>query len=334
MAVSLVTGGAGFIGSHVARACLGRGDEVVVVDDLSGGYEENVPDGARFVVADVTSSDAVDRVFSEHRVDFVYHLAAYAAEGLSHFIRRFNYTNNVIGSMNLVNASVRHDVRCLVFTSSIAVYGAGQVPMTEETSPRPEDPYGIAKYAVELDLAAARRMFGLNSIVFRPHNVYGEGQNIADRYRNVIGIFMNQAMSGRSMSVFGDGEQTRAFTYIDDVAPLIAASVDEPSAYGQTFNIGADTPHTVNRLAEVVAGAFGIALDVVHLDAREEVVHAYSSHERLREVFGARPSTSLEVGVARMAAWARAHGPMEPVRFEGIELRKNLPPSWAEVVEA
>lgn len=333
MAVSLVTGGAGFIGSHVARACLERGDEVVVVDDLSGGYEENVPDGARFVVADVTSAGTVDGLFAEQRFDFVYHLAAYAAEGLSHFIRRFNYTNNVIGTMNLVNASIRQGVRCFVFTSSIAVYGAGQVPMTEDTTPMPEDPYGIAKYAVELDLAAARRMFGLDSIVFRPHNVYGEGQNIADRYRNVIGIFMNQAMSGKPMSVFGDGEQTRAFTYIDDVAPVIASSVDVPAAYGRTFNVGADTPHSVNRLAQVVADTFGVTADVVHLKAREEVVHAYSSHDRVREVFGTRPATSLEEGVARMAAWAKAKGPMEPVRFRGIEVEKNLPPSWADVVE-
>jgi len=333
VAVSLVTGGAGFIGSHVARACLERGDEVVVVDDLSGGYEENVPVGAQFVIADITSVEAVDRVFAGQQFDFVYHLAAYAAEGLSHFIRRFNYTNNVIGTMNLVNASVRQGVRCFVFTSSIAVYGAGQVPMTEDTAPKPEDPYGIAKYAVELDLAAAHRIFGLDSIVFRPHNVYGEGQNIADRYRNVIGIFMNQAMSGAPLSIFGDGEQTRAFTYIDDVAPVIAASVDVPAAYGQTFNIGADTPHTVNRLAQVVANTFGVGSNVVHLKARDEVVHAYSSHDRLRQVFGETPATSLEDGVARMAAWARQRGPMEPARFEGIEVRNNLPPSWADVLE-
>jgi len=334
LAVSLVTGGAGFIGSHVARACVERGDEVVVLDDLSGGYAENVPSGAEFVHADVTSAEAIDRVFAEHEFDVVYHLAAYAAEGLSHFIRRFNYTNNVIGTMNLINASVRHEIRCFVFTSSIAVYGAGQVPMTETTTPQPEDPYGIAKYAVELDLAAARRMFGLNSIVFRPHNVYGEGQNIADRYRNVIGIFMNQAMRGEPMSVFGDGEQTRAFTYIDDVAPTIAASVDVPAAYGGVFNIGADTPYTVNRLAEVVASAFGVQPDVVHLDAREEVVHAYSSHARIQEVFGLPSTTSLEVGIGRMAAWAKDRGPREPVRFKGIEVERNLPPSWAAVLEA
>ncbi len=332
MSVSLVTGGAGFIGSHVAQACLDRGDEVVVVDDLSGGYRENLPVGVRFVAADITSRSDIEALFDEHAFDFVYHLAAYAAEGLSHFIRGFNYTNNVVGTMNLVNASIRQGIRCFVFTSSIAVYGAGQVPMDESVQPRPEDPYGIAKYAVELDLAAAHRMFGLEYVVFRPHNVYGEGQNIADRYRNVIGIFMNQVMRGEPMSIFGDGEQTRAFTYVGDVAPVIARAVEVPAACGQTFNIGADTPQTVNRLAVIVAEAFDAKPDIVHLPARNEVVHAYASHERVREVFGQGPATSLDNGVACMAAWARQVGGREPVRFKGIEVEKNLPPSWAEVV--
>jgi UDP-glucose 4-epimerase len=321
------------MGAHVARACLARGDDVVVADDLSGGYRDNVPAGAELVVADVTSTKSVDDLFTEHRFDFVYHLAAYAAEGLSHFIRVFNYTNNVIGTMNLVNASVRHGVRCFVFTSSIAVYGAAQVPMTETTEPHPDDPYGIAKYAVELDLAAASRMFGLDSIVFRPHNVYGEGQNIADRYRNVIGIFMNQVMKGEPMSIFGDGEQTRAFTYVGDVAPIIADSVDVPAAYGHTFNIGADSACTVNRLAELVAGAFGVAPNSVHLPPRAEVIHAYSSHDYLRRTFGASASTPLEEGITRMARWAQQLGARESVRFEGIELYKNLPPSWSDSEE-
>jgi UDP-glucose 4-epimerase len=192
--ISLVTGGAGFIGSHVARRCLELGHEVVVLDDLSGGFRDQVPAQAIFVHGSVIDVTLVQQLFETHRFDYVYHLAAYAAEGLSHFIRRFNYTNNLIGSVNLINEAVKHDVRCFVFTSSIAVYGANQLPMTENLPPQPEDPYGIAKYAVELDLRAAHEMFGLDYIIFRPHNVYGENQNIGDRYRNVIGIFMNQIM--------------------------------------------------------------------------------------------------------------------------------------------
>lgn len=318
------------MGAHVARHCLGRGHRVTVVDDLSGSRVENVPEGAAFVEADVSDPVAVDRIFAADHFDHVYHLAAYAAEGLSHFIRRFNYTNNLLASMNLINASINNDVRCFVFTSSIAVYGPGQVPMTEEMYPQPEDPYGVAKYAVELDLAAAHRMFGLDYVVFRPHNVYGEGQNIADRYRNVIGIFMNQVMQEKSMTVFGDGEQTRAFSYIGDVAPLIAASVDVPAGYNQVFNVGADTPYSVNELASIVAETFSVKVDIEYLPARHEVVDAYSSHDRVHAVYGERPTLSLRDGVGRMAAWARSVGPQQPSRFGAIEIRRNLPPSWAE----
>ena len=318
------------MGSHVARECLARGHRVTVVDDLSGGFMENVPDGARFVRVDVSDQDDVGQLFEGQSYDFVYHLAAYAAEGLSHFIRHYNYRNNLLASVNLVNAAVRTGVRCLVFTSSIAVYGPGQVPMTEDMQPRPEDPYGVAKYAVELDLAAAHRMFGLNSVIFRPHNVYGEGQNIADRYRNVIGIFMNQVMTGEPMTVFGDGEQTRAFSYIGDVAPVIATAVEVPDAYNQTFNVGADTPYTVNHLSDVVAAAFGVEARRTYLPARREVIEAYSSHERLHSVFGDRESVPLEEGIARMAAWAGAVGPRQPSTFGAIEIERGLPPSWAE----
>jgi UDP-glucose 4-epimerase len=326
---SLVTGGAGFIGSHVAEELLKRGHSVDAVDDLSGGFPENVPAGARFREGSVTDADFVQELFSKSRYDYVFHLAAYAAEGLSHFIRRFNYTNNVIGSMNLLDAAVNSDVRCYVFSSSIAVYGEAPLPMTEETVPRPVDPYGIAKYAVEMDLLAARKLFGLDFIVFRPHNVYGERQNIGDRYRNVIGIFMNQILRNEPMTVFGDGEQTRAFTHIADVAPVIADSIERKAACNEVFNVGAEKPYTVNRLAEIVAAAMGVESRISHLPARHEVVHAYSSHDKARRLLDYRPGVSLEEGITRMAEWVRRHGTRTSRAFSDIEIRKNLPPSWA-----
>jgi UDP-glucose 4-epimerase len=327
---SLVTGGAGFIGSHVARHCLALGHTVVALDDLSGGFRDNVPEGATFVHGSVTDAALVQRLFEAHGFDYVYHLAAYAAEGLSPFIRRFNYTNNLIGSVNLINESVKHSVRCFVFTSSIAVYGTNQLPMREELTPEPEDPYGIAKYAVELDLHAAHRMFGLDYIIFRPHNVYGENQNLGDRYRNVVGIFMNQVMQGEPMTIFGDGTQTRAFSYIDDVAPDIARSVTVPAAYGEVFNIGADQPYAVKHLAEVVARTFGQEPALRFLPPRNEVVHAFSDHSKARSVFGERRVTRLEDGIGSMAAWARRAGVRKSKRFENIEVTRNLPPSWQE----
>jgi UDP-glucose 4-epimerase len=327
----LVTGGAGFMGSHVARHLVAAGHEVVVLDDLSGGYESNVPDGATFVQGSVVEPDLVDELFREHGFSHVFHLAAYAAEGLSHFIRRFNYTNNVLGSVNVLNAAVRAEtVERYVFTSSIAVYGPAQTPMSEDVVPEPEDPYGIAKYAVELDLRAAQRMFGLDYTIFRPHNVYGELQNLADPYRNVIGIFMNQLMTGRPMTIFGDGLQTRAFTHIDDVAPVIARSIDVPGAANEVFNIGAETPYTVLDLAHAVARAFGVAEpEIDFLPARKEVVHAFSDQGKLQRVFGEAPTVSLEDGLRRMAEWAQEMGVQEPVRFESVEVLRNLPPSWA-----
>lgn len=253
------------------------GHKVIILDDLSGGFEDYIPEdeNASFILGSITDAELVKKIFLENKIDFVYHLAAYAAEGLSHFIRSFNYTNNLTGSVLLINEAVKHKVKCFVFTSSIAVYGKGQLPMTEEMVPTPEDPYGISKYAVELDLKAAHEMFGLNYVVFRPHNVYGENQNIGDKYRNVIGIFMNQIMQGKQLTVFGDGTQTRAFSYIDDVAIPIAKCINIPEAFNEVFNIGADKPFTVNELAEVVCNEFGVKPNINYLSARNEVMHAY-----------------------------------------------------------
>jgi UDP-glucose 4-epimerase len=331
MSTSLVTGGAGFIGSHVADELLSHGHRVVVLDDLSGGFEDNVPSGAVFVKGSILDTALIDRLFERYNFTYVYHLAAYAAEGLSHFIKRFNYHNNLIGSVNLINASVNYNVRCFVFTSSIAVYGAGQSPMTEEMVPIPEDSYGIAKLAVERELKVTHEMFGLDYVIFRPHNVYGERQNIGDRYRNVVGIFMNQLMKGEPMTIFGDGEQQRAFTHISDVAPIIAASVGVAPARNRIFNVGADVPHTVNELAEVVAEAMGKDCRIVHLDPRVEVKIAFSDHSLAESVFGSRQNVSLGDGIRNMAAWIKAHGSRESSIFEDIEIPKNLPPSWASV---
>jgi len=326
----LVTGAAGFIGSHVCKHLLKQGNQVVGLDDLSGGFRDYVPDGVKFVEGSVADTASVKQLFAENKFEFVFHLAAYAAEGLSHFIKHFNYTNNLLGSVNLINASVNRGVKCFVFTSSIAVYGRNQLPMTEDAVPQPEDPYGIAKYAVELDLREAHEMFGLNHVIFRPHNVYGEFQNIGDRYRNVIGIFMNQIMQGQPLTIFGDGEQTRAFSYIDDVAPVIAASIARPESHNQVFNVGADKPYSVNELATVVAKVMGAKSQIKHLDARNEVVHAYSAHAKVQNYFGDLiKNVPLEEGVAKMAAWAKRAGARQGKPFEGIEVRKNLPASWA-----
>lgn len=332
MTTSLVTGGAGFMGSHVAEHLVTLGHRVIVLDDLSGGFRDNVPDGVEFIEGSILDNELVERLFAKYSFDYVYHLAAYAAEGLSHFIKRFNYNNNLIGSINLINASVNHDVKCFVFTSSIAVYGAGQSPMNESMTPIPEDPYGIAKLAVEQELRVTHEMFGLDYVIFRPHNVYGERQNIADRYRNVVGIFMNQILKGEPLTVFGDGTQQRAFTHINDVAPIIAECVDYENARNQIFNVGADVPYTVNELARVIARTMGTECRVKHLDPRNEVKIAFSDHSKAQSVFGKRNKVALEDGIRSMAEWVKVHGSRASSIFEGIEVAKNMPGSWAEVM--
>lgn len=331
---TLVTGAAGFIGAHLTRALLAQ-DRVRIVglDDLSGGFRRNLPEGVEFVEGSVTDAPLVADLFERHRFRYVFHLAAYAAEGLSHFIRRFNYTNNVIGSVNLINESIRHEVECFVFTSSIAVYGAGATPMREDQTPHPEDPYGVAKLAVELDLAAAHAMFGLRHVIFRPHNVYGEYQNLGDPYRNVVGIFMNQVMSGRPMTVFGDGSQQRAFSYVGDIAPVIALSPWIDGAHNQVFNVGAETPYSIGELAREVAAAMGAPNHAIdHLAPRYEVATAFSDHQKAERVFGRRAQTPLRDGLARMAAWARVEGVRSGKPFQGIEINRHLPEVWRRVV--
>ena len=324
----LITGGAGFIGSHLVEDLLEMGKEVVVLDDFSGGFMDNLDDRLEFVNGSITDVKMVDDLFEKNNFEVVYHLAAYAAEGLSHFIRNFNYTNNLIGSVNLINASVRSKVKCFVFTSSIAVYGSGQVPYTEETIPCPEDPYGIAKLAVEMDLKAACEMFDLNYVVFRPHNVYGERQNLGDKYRNVIGIFFNQILQNKPLTLFGDGLQQRAFTYVKDITPVIAQSGYKQNVYGEVFNVGSDRPYTVGDLADYVISISNSLVGKKYLSARNEVVVAYSSHKKVEKFFGVQLETPLEKGLNTMWEWVTKHGSRVSSEFENIEITEKLPDGW------
>lgn len=329
MVTSICTGAAGFLGSHVAEHLVRMGHKVIVIDDLSGGCVENIPLGTTFYKRSILDWREIDRIFQEHQPDLVFHLGAYAAENLSPHIKRFNYENNLVGSCAIINAAVNYGCKGIIFTSSAAVYGSAPTPFVETQTPQPEDSYGIAKWAVEQELRITDKLFGLPYILFRPHNVFGPRQNTGDKFRNVIAIFMNQCLKNEPLTIFGDGMQRRAFSYIDDVAPLIAESITIPAAWRQTMNIGADTPYTINELAEAVSRAMGVPLNVKHLDERHEVQEAFSDHSLLRRVFGDRPTVPLEEGLTRMAAWVQQHGARETKPFTEIEIRKQLPPSWA-----
>ena len=181
-----------------------------------------------------------------------------------------------------------------------------------------------------MDLKAAHEMFGLNYIIFRPHNVYGEYQNIGDRYRNVIGIFMNQLLQGKALTIFGDGTQTRAFSYISDVAPHIANSINIPAAYNEIFNIGGDLNYSVNELASTVMDVMNLKQPISYQPARNEVLHAYSDHTRAKNVFKLNVDefVSLKDGVKKMATWVEKVGSRSSGYFDNIEIFEKLPPIW------
>lgn len=321
----LVTGAAGFIGSHLANTLKARGHNVVGIDDLSGGFSDNLYD-VPLIEANLLDLD-LDEVWETYRPRYIWHLAAYAAEGLSHWVREHNIRNNWLASTRLINQAVKSRVEHFYYTSSMAVYGSQEPPFAEAMTPRPEDPYGVAKYAVEQDLLAAHRLFGLPFTVFRPHNVYGPNQNIGDPYRNVVGIFMRQALTGDPLSVFGDGLQTRAFSYISDIVRPMVRALDA-DVNGRTFNIGGETPVTILDLASRISHLFG-GVPIVHREERFEVRHAYCDHSLAREELGFEPQIGFDDGLAIMAAWAKTSG-VRRTTPPALELTRNLPEQWRD----
>lgn len=335
MATVLVTGIAGFIGSHVARRLIDNNHEVIGIDDLSGGFMANVPDGCCFYKGNICNAELVDSIFQHHSPDYVYHLAAYAAEGLSHFIRTYNYQNNLIGSCVLINAAVKHEVKGFVFTSSMAVYGDQVPPFTEDLPLKPIDPYGVAKSGVEQDLKAANEVFGLKYVIIRPYNIYGPYQNIGDFFRNVIGIQMNQCLKGIPMSIFGDGEQRRCFSYIDEITPAIASVIDRSDCWGQTFNMGGTKNYSINELSLKISQVMGVPHLVEYLPKRHEATMAWCSPEKAYQWFANKMSpVSLDDGLSKMAEWAIKRGPQKCKPFTHVEILKNLHSRWLPMVNS
>jgi len=331
MKTILVTGIAGLIGSRFSKWVLENTDyHVVGIDDLSGGYIENVDDRSTFYNIDLsTSQREIYEIFEKHRIEIIYHFAAYAAEGLSPFIRKFNYENNLISSTNLINAAIKYGTRRFVFTSSMAVYGdKNQAPFSENLTPSPIDPYGIAKYAVELDLKCAHEQHGLEYTIVRPHNVYGIGQNIWDKYRNVLGIWMYQLMNDIQPSIFGDGLQKRSFSYIDDsLRPLWTASQND-KCVGEIINLGGIKETSIIEAYQVLAKVTKTNVQPKFLEPRHEAKYAWSTWEKSKELLDFEHKIDLEEGLTKMWDWAREQ-PMKTRRvWEKYEIENGLYEYW------
>jgi UDP-glucose 4-epimerase len=325
----LVTGGAGFIGSHLVTYLLDRGHTVVVLDDLSGGARANVDARAELVVGSVANESDVEAAFAARRTDRVYHLAAFTAQALSHFAKHLNYDVNVVGSVNVVNAAIRHEVPSIVFASSVAVYGDLPSPLRESDPAAPVDSYGLGKLTVERELEVTRRHFGLDFVAFRIFNVYGERQLLADPYRNAVAIFLNQIMRDEPLSVYGTGAQVRAFTYVSDIVPVMAHAPEVAASSGAVFNVGSSTLTTLNELADAVRVAMGKpGHPVVHLPGRDEVPVVYTDTKLARSVFGDWPETPLVEGLSRTAAWASRMGPQDLATWMDLEVGPERLPDW------
>lgn len=325
----LITGVAGLLGSNFSRHMLNAGHEVVGVDDLSGGYRDFIDPRVDFVQLNLIDPAGTDALFALKRPDYVYHFAAYAAVGLSPFIRSFNYSNNVVASANVINGCIKYGVSKIVFTSSMDVYGSVHAPpYVEELVPAPEDPYGIAKYAVEMDLKHAERLFGLRYSVVRPHNVFGVYQNIWDRYRNVLGIWIRQTLSGQPITVYGDGSQVRSFSDVKYYMAPFEALMHVGD--GETYNMGADTHTTIldaSKKFSSIASSLGYQSQVVHLEPRDEVKLAFCDHSKAKKQLSFEDDTNFMELITSMFTWA-SRQPRREVKTMSYEVEKNLYGFW------
>jgi len=294
----LITGVAGLLGSRLADYIIENvpNAEVVGIDDLSGGYKENVNPKVTFWEMNLVEHP-IENCFENHKFDYVFHLAAYAAEGLSPFIRQYNYENNLVATARVVNQCIKHNVKRLIFTSTLAVYGHGEGGIFDENQQQaPIDPYGVAKYGCEMDIQIAGEQHGLDWCIIRPHNVYGRNQNIWDKYRNVLGIWMYQHLNGLPMTIFGDGEQTRAFSCIDDIVEPLWKSAILPEASKQIINLGGIEEWTVNKACEVLRNVIGGG-EVVYKEGRHEVKHAIPTWQKSIDILGFQHKTNFEDGL-------------------------------------
>ena len=326
-----ISGVAGFLGSHLADAFLADGHEVVGNDNMIGGYLDNVPPEVEFYQFDCNDFDKLRQHMKG--VDIVYHCAATAYEGLSVFSPHL-ITQNIVGaSTAMISAAIANKVERFVMCSSMARYGTNQVPFTEDMLPRPQDPYGIGKYASELMLRNLAETHGMEWVIAVPHNIVGPRQKYDDPYRNVASIFINLMLQGRQPYIYGDGNQMRCFSFVtDDIDPLKQMAFD-PACKSEVINIGPDDEFvTINELAGTIARLLQFDLEIAYTKARpQEVELANCSAGKARRLLGYEPKIGLEEGMGQMIDWISRRGP-RPFKYH-LELEivnENTPDTWSK----
>ena len=328
----LITGVAGFMGSHLADAFLAKGYDVVGIDNLLGGYEENVPSGVDFNNIDLDNLELIQPLFED--VDLVVHTACTAYEGLSVFSPSLVVRNTMQITTNIMSACVRANVKKIVHLSSMARYGTQDVvPFVESMTPKPQDPYGIAKYGAELMIKNIADTHGLNYVILVPHNIIGPRQKFDDPYRNVASIMINRMLQGKQPIIYGNGEQKRCFSFMQDVTDPLMIACETDVADGRIVNIGPDEEFvTINELAQKLSTILDFKLDPIYMPGRpQEVFHANCSANLARELLNYKTTTSLESGLVELVNWIKSKGARQfnyhlPLEF----VTDKTPKTWTD----
>lgn len=333
----LVTGSAGFIGSHVYNFLLkhkSKKYKIYGVDDLSGGYVRNMIKTENFVKLDLRQRKKVSGFIEKIKPEIIYHFAADATEGRSQFTPFSALDRNMVAYMNILIPAIKHGLKKIVVISSMSVYGKQRVPFTEKMEPIPNDIYGINKLAIEQVTKVMASVYGFKYTIFRPHNVYGPGQNMADPYRNVVAIFINRIMQNKKFFIYGNGEQKRSFTYIKDIVPLLSNAPFDERYIDEIFNIGSDKVISLNKLSNKILKKFfpqKVPNDLKPgyvSDRPQEVTQAFCGHSKIKKVSGYK-TTELEDGLSKTIRWAKSIGPQKFKYLKSLDIQSDkLPKTW------